>query len=109
MDAQRPFLSFPVLDLRAVYELTSLCAELQKDVITLQCQIMELEQQVILNRDNVGNIHDNLESLIAMRDTLNSVFVLETEPAAVCPECHGEGSDFSYICERCNGTGKVQS
>jgi DnaJ-class molecular chaperone len=40
----------------------------------------------------------------------DAVFTIETEPAAeVCPECHGEGSDFSYFCERCNGTGKVQS
>ena len=106
MDAQRPFLSFPVIDQRAVYELTKLCAELQRDVHTLQCQIMQLEQQVTRNRDDVGNIYEGMDSLIAMRNTLNSVFVLPTP----CAYCNGTGElgDGENACTECQGTG-VQS
>lgn len=90
----------------AIFRLTELCAGLQKDIHTLQCQVMELELQVKSNAQDVGNLYEGVDSLVAMHDTLSAVFTIEAPAAAVCPECNGEGSDFFYICERCNGTGK---
>lgn len=96
MTAHTPWFAYPVLDQTAVHQLTTLCAELQSDVRTLQCQVMELEQ-----------------ALSDSRAMLDAVFTIETEPdAEVCPECHGTGVwkdnlGIGHFCWACKD--KVQS
>ena len=114
MDAQgialdmRHLRSLEPTDTLTIHQLTKLCADLQKDVITLQCQVLQLEQLVNLSRNDVGNLYQGMDSLIALRETLDAVFTDEA-PAAVCPSCGGVGSHNSFMCEKCYGTGEVQS
>lgn len=97
MTAHTPWFTYPVIDQTAVHQLTKLCADLQADVRTLQCQVMELEQ-----------------ALSDSRAMLDAVFTIETEPAAeVCPHCNGTGHEpqswLGLTCRRCEGKGTVQS
>ena len=96
----------------ALHEMTKLCAALQADIYTLQCQVMELEERCSQNAHDVGNLYEGVDRLTALRDTLNTVFTVEA-PGEMCPHCNGTGLEpqswLKLTCGRCAGKGTVES